>query len=58
MLTILGKAGLTKIVLVGSYKIEEFTTPFKVNQIFITAEDQANLTKPAGIEISRYSYNK
>lgn len=33
-------------------------TPFKVKEIFITAEDQGNLTYPSGIEISRTSFNK
>jgi hypothetical protein len=34
------------------------TTPFDVIEIFITAEDQGNLTFPAGVEISRTSFNK
>lgn len=33
-------------------------TPFNVKEIFITAEDQGNLTYPAGIEISRTTFNK
>lgn len=34
------------------------TTPFNVKEIFITAEDQGNLTYPSGIEISRTSFKK
>ncbi len=34
------------------------TTPFKVKEIFITAEDRGDLSYPAGIEISRTSFNK
>ena len=33
-------------------------TPFKVIEIFITAEDQGNNTYPSGIEISRVTLNK
>lgn len=33
-------------------------TPFNVKEIFITAEDQGNLTYPAGLEISRTTFNK
>ena len=33
-------------------------TPFNVKEIFITAEDQGNLSWPAGIEISRTTFNK
>lgn len=36
----------------------ETTTPFDVKEIFITAEDQGNLNYPAGLEISRTSFNK
>ena len=32
-------------------------TPFNVKEIFITAEDQGNLTYPNGIEISRTNFN-
>lgn len=31
-------------------------TPFDVKEIFITAEDQGNLTYPEGIEISRITF--
>jgi len=34
------------------------TTPFNVNEIFITAEERGNLSYPAGIEISRTTFNK
>ena len=34
------------------------TTPFNVKEIFITAEEQGNLNYPAGIEISRTTFNK
>ncbi len=34
------------------------TTSFIVKEIFITAEDQGNLTYPSGIEISRTNFNK
>lgn len=34
------------------------TTPFNVNEIFITVEDRGNLSYPAGIEISRTNFNK
>ncbi|MBN1182842.1 MAG: hypothetical protein JXB49_11180, partial [Bacteroidales bacterium] len=34
------------------------TTPFNVNEIFITAEDQGNLSYPVGIEISRTTFSK
>ncbi|HEX2920367.1 MAG TPA: hypothetical protein VHO50_04285 [Bacteroidales bacterium] len=33
-------------------------TPFNVNEIFITAEQQGNLSYPAGAEISRTTFNK
>lgn len=33
------------------------TTPFIVKEIFITAEDQGDLSYPAGIEISRTTFN-
>ena len=33
-------------------------TPFNVKEIFITAEEQGNLSYPAGIEISRTTFNK
>ena len=33
-------------------------TPFNVKEIFITAEEQGNLTYPAGVEISRTRFNK
>lgn len=33
-------------------------TPFNVREIFITAEEQGDLTYPAGIEISRTTFNK
>ena len=33
-------------------------TPFIVKEIFITAEDQGDLTYPAGTEISRTTFNK
>ena len=32
-------------------------TPFNVKEIFITAEDQGNLTYPNGIEISRTNFS-
>jgi len=32
-------------------------TPFNVKEIFITAEDQGNLTYPNGVEISRTNFN-
>lgn len=32
-------------------------TPFDVKEIFITAEDQGNLTYPSGIEISRIRFD-
>ena len=31
-------------------------TPFKANEIFITAEDQAEISYPSGVEISRTSF--
>jgi len=35
-------------------KVElETTTPFNVREIFITAEDEGNITYPSGIEITR-----
>lgn len=36
----------------------ETTTPFKIKEIFITAEDQGALTYPVGVEISRITLNK
>ena len=33
-------------------------TPFNVKEIFITAEEQGNLTYPSGVEISRTTFNK
>jgi hypothetical protein len=33
-------------------------TPFNIKEIFITAEEQGNLSYPAGIEISRTTFNK
>ncbi|MFN4763636.1 hypothetical protein ACKGJN_10970 [Gillisia sp. Q332] len=36
----------------------ETTTPYDVKEIFITAEDQGNLSYPAGLEISRTSFNE
>lgn len=33
-------------------------TPFNVMEIFITAEEQGDLTYPAGVEISRTTFNK
>lgn len=36
----------------------KIVTPFNVKEIFITAEDQGNLTYPAGVEISRTSFKK
>lgn len=33
-------------------------TPFNVKEIIITAEDQGDLTYPAGVEISRTTFNK
>lgn len=33
-------------------------TPFNIKEIFITAEDQGDLTYPAGVEISRTSFKK
>lgn len=33
-------------------------TPFNVKEIFITAEEQGNLSYPAGIEISRTKFSK
>ena len=33
-------------------------TPFNVREIFITAEEQGNLSYPAGVEISRTTFNK
>ena len=32
-------------------------TPFNVKEIFITAEDQGNLTYPNGVEISRTNFS-
>lgn len=34
------------------------TTPFKVVEIFITTENQGNISYPTGNEISRVSFNK
>lgn len=34
------------------------TTSFSVKEIFITAENQGDLTYPSGIEISRTTFNK
>ncbi|BEH00322.1 hypothetical protein [Bacteroides sedimenti] len=34
------------------------TTPFKIVEIFITAEDKGNISLPSGEEISRISFNK
>ncbi len=34
------------------------TTPFRVAEIFITAEEQGNVSSPEGIEISRTNFNK
>ncbi|NJO90686.1 MAG: hypothetical protein HC831_18290 [Chloroflexia bacterium] len=33
-------------------------TPFNVKEIFITAEEQGDLAYPAGVEISRTTFNK
>jgi hypothetical protein len=33
-------------------------TPFNVREIFITAEEQGNLAYPAGVEISRTTFNE
>lgn len=35
----------------------ETSTPFNIEEIFITAEDQANLNTPSGKEISRIKVN-
>ena len=38
----------------NAQKVElETTTAFNVNEIFITAEDEGNITYPTGIEITR-----
>lgn len=34
------------------------STPFNVKQVFITAENQGDVTYPSGIEISRTSFDK
>lgn len=39
----------------GRKAVLKATTPFKVKEIYITAEDQGNISFPAGIEISRTS---
>jgi hypothetical protein len=39
----------------GSKAVLKATTPFKVKEIYITAEEQGNISFPAGIEISRTS---
>jgi hypothetical protein len=33
-------------------------TPFNVNEIFITAEEQGDLSYPSGVEIARTTFNK
>lgn len=33
-------------------------TPYNVEEIFITAEEQGNLSYPSGVEIARTSFNK
>lgn len=33
-------------------------TPYDVEEIFITAEEQGNLSYPSGVEISRTTFNK
>lgn len=40
----------------GNKSVLETTTPFKVKEIFITAEDQGNISFPGGVEISRTSF--
>jgi hypothetical protein len=39
----------------GSKAVLITSTPFKVREIYITAENQGNISYPAGIEISRTS---
>lgn len=34
------------------------TTPFKIREIFITAEDQGSNSYPSGVEISRTTFNR
>jgi|ERR1035437_4482840 hypothetical protein len=34
----------------------ETLTPFKFSEVFITAEDQGEVSNPAGIEITRYKF--
>ncbi len=34
------------------------STPYDVNEIFITAEDQGDYSYPVGVEISRTSFKK
>ncbi|MEA3450594.1 MAG: hypothetical protein U9Q83_01680 [Bacteroidota bacterium] len=36
----------------------KITTPFNVEEIFITAESQGDLIYPSGVEISRTTFNK
>tara|TARA_R110000868_G_scaffold306217_2_gene567269 strand:- start:277 stop:672 length:396 start_codon:yes stop_codon:yes gene_type:complete len=40
----------------GSKAVLKTSTPFKVREIYITAENQGNISYPAGIEISRTSF--
>jgi hypothetical protein len=40
----------------GSKAVLKTSTPFKVKEIYITAEDSGNISYPAGIEISRTSF--
>jgi hypothetical protein len=40
----------------GNKSVLETTTPFKVKEIFITAEEQGNISLPRGVEISRTSF--
>jgi hypothetical protein len=36
----------------------ETLTPFKFNEVFITAEDKEEISYPSGVEISRVSFKK
>jgi len=42
----------------GKKAVLKTITPFNVAEIFITAEEQGNLSYPAGIEISRTKFSK
>lgn len=49
-----GVKNVGQLINENAKKVElETTTPFNIKEIFITAEDEGNITYPSGIEITR-----